>query len=627
MRGRLSADIKEEIRQRVDLVELVSEHVALKKTGRYYKGLCPFHQEKTPSFHVDRDKGLWHCFGCQAGGDVFDFVMRVSNLSFGEAVETLARRAGVRLERTPEETRRESERDRLYRALDAAAMFFTEQLAHPQRGEVAREYLQRRGVDGPAAERFRLGYAPQAWDELLKTLTAKGYPPAILEKGGVVLQRTSGEGFYDLLRHRLIFPIVDLQERPIAFGGRALDDAEPKYLNTRETVVFSKGRTLYALNLAREEIRKHDEVVVVEGNMDVLTCHQFGITNAVASLGTALTMDQVLLMKRFAGRAVLVYDADAAGKAAMERAMALFEEAELPVRVVVLPSDDPDGFVRTAGPEKFRELLARALPVFEYQVMMALARNDPKTVEGKVSIVDELIPAIAAVTNPIRQTEYVRGLAERLDLREDALRQRIHARVRRRGGAAEPPPAVAGPDRARHQAERLLLHLMVQEPPLRRTVASHLSAEEFVDPAHRELARALLSAPNDGPEAVRELLEEESQRLLMQLVFEDLPVLEKEKEKVLSEAIDYLARQPVARRREVLAKEIAAAQAAGDIEEVRRLQIAYLELVGLTSRSEGSGQGLQGPGQALRQDSGQAGPSRKGGEEHGQEEGGGAADN
>ena len=218
----------------------------------------------------------------------------------------------------------------------------------------------------------------------------------------------------------------------MAFGGRALDDADPKYLNTKETPVFSKGRTLYALNLARETIRHTDEVIVVEGNMDGLTCHQFGITNAVASLGTALTVDQVLLMKRFASRAVLVYDADASGLRAMERAMGLFEEAELPVRVVVLPSGDPDTFVRASGPDAFRSLVERALPVFEYQLAMATSRHNPKIVEGKVQITEELIPMLAAVRNPIRQAEYIREVAERLDLREDALRQRLRTAVRGR---------------------------------------------------------------------------------------------------------------------------------------------------------------------------------------------------
>lgn len=601
MRGYLSADIKDEIRRRVDLVELAGSHVALKKAGRYYKGLCPFHQEKTPSLHIDREKGLWHCFGCQLGGDAFDFVMRVSNLSFTDAVEVLARRAGVRLERSPEEAKRATERDRLYRALDAAAGFFHEQLQHPARGKAARDYLQRRGVDAATADRFRLGYALPGWDDLLRALVAKGYAAPLLEKAGVAQARQSGDGHYDLFRHRLMFPIFDLQDRAVAFGGRALDETPPKYLNSKETPVFVKGRTLYALNWAREAIRQSDEIVVVEGNMDALTCHQFGVTNAVASLGTALTMDQVLLMKRFAGRAVLVYDADASGMAAMERAMALFEDADLPVRVVVLPSGDPDGFLRTAGPEAFQRLVEQALPVFEYQVRMVASRHDPRTVEGKVRIVDELIPVVAAVTNPVRQAEYLRTLAERFDVREDAVRQRLRARRRPQTGGEEPVAvAVAGPDRARQQAERLLLHLMVQEAEVRRTVARDLAADDFQDPAHRGLAQVLLGAPDEDPAGLREHLDDDAQQsLLMRLVFEEPPVMEKERERVVREAIEYITRrEPAAHRREALAKAIQAAQTAGDVQQVRRLQMEYVKLVGMEE------------------------PSRKGGEEHGQEKGG-----
>jgi DNA primase len=613
MRGRLSADIKEEIRHRIDLVELASAHVALKKAGRHYKGLCPFHQEKTPSFHIDRERGLWHCFGCSMGGDAYDFVMRIGNLSFGEAVETLARRAGVELERSPEDVQRATERDRVYRALEAAAGIFREQLLHAERGRAAREYLARRGVDAATAERFRLGYATPNWDDLLKALGAKGYGPALLDSGGLVHPRATGEGYYDMFRHRVIFPILDLQDRPVAFGGRALDDTQPKYMNSKETAVFVKGKTLYALNWAREAIRQHDEVVVVEGNMDVLTCHQFGITNAVASLGTALTLDQVLGLKRFAATAVLVYDADAAGQAAMERALGLFEEADLPVRVVVLPAADPDEFLRTAGPEKFRELLAQAVPIFDYQVGLVAARYDAKTVEGKVRIVDALLPAVAAVANPVRQAEYLRSLAQRFDLVEDAVRQRLRTRGRRSETRGGEPPSMPTPERARNQAERLLVHLMVHEPALRLVVRDAVAVDDFLDPRHRSLARVLLEAPDGGVDELREgLADEAEQHLLMQLVFEDPPVTEREKEQVVREAIDYImVREPAALQRLVLAKQLHHAQAAGDLEQVRQLQTAYLKLVGqhpaqATSTAERAGQGV---------------PSPKGGDGDGQKEG------
>lgn len=588
MRSFLSPDLKDEIRRKVDVVDLVSAHVALKKAGKYYKGLCPFHQEKTPSFHVDRDKGLWHCFGCNSGGDAYDFVMRTANLTFSEAVQELARRAGVRLERTPEESRRSSERERLQRALNAAAAFFQAQLADPQVGRAARDYLKRRGIDAATAERFRLGYAPAEWDALLTALSKKGHPPALLDQAGLVQPRQRGDGYFDLFRHRLMFPITDLQDRAVAFGGRTLDpEAQPKYLNSKETTAFSKGKTLYALSLARDAIRQSDEIVVVEGNIDVVTCHQYGITNAVASLGTALSVEQVLLMKRFAGRAILVYDADAAGMAASERAMALFDEVELPVRVVVLPSGDPDEFLRTHGAEAFRRLLADALPVFDYQVAMATRRHDAGSVEGKVKIVDELLPALAAVANPVRQAEYIRTLAERFSLREDAIRQRLRTKGRSRAGTAQPPLEPL-PDRARIQAERLLLHLMVHDPSLRSEIAAALEPADFSEPVHRALAEALFAGPDEESSRLRERLYEGEQALFLRMLFEDPPVEEKDRQKVIADAVTYLAeREPAAQKREILAREIQAAQVAGDSEKVRSLQMQYLKLVGTTDLPEG----------------------------------------
>jgi len=582
MRGSFDAAIREEIRRRVDLVELAGAHVALKKAGRHYRGLCPFHPEKTPSFHIDRERGLWHCFGCLKGGDLFDFVMEISNLSFSDAVEVLARRAGVQIERTPEAARRSSERDRLLRALQAAAEFFRAQLAHSTIGSSARAYLARRGVDQQIADRFVLGYSPRGWEDLLTALKAKGYPTTVLEAAGLVVERPRGDGHYDLFRDRLMFPLYDLQDRPIAFSGRILGEGQPKYLNSKETPVFAKGRTLYALNWAREAIRARDEIVIVEGNMDVLSAHQFGITNAVASLGTALTREQVLLMKRFASRAVLIYDSDAAGQAASERAMGLFEEAELPVRVAVLPDGDPDAFLRTAGPAAFLNLIEAALPVFEYHLKLSTARHNPRTIEGKVRIADELIPVIAAVSNPLRQAEYVRELGQRYGLQEEALRQRLRGRVGGRTVQTVETPLVARTDQARHQAERLLIHLMTHDGTLRPRVASQLTGEDFADPTHRAVAEALFGAPDDDVVGVRErIAEEAAQTLLMRLAFEDPPVVEKEKSRVVDEAIEYLTqREPTAVRREALAQAIHAAQLAGNVEQVRRLQAEYLQLVG-----------------------------------------------
>lgn len=577
--------VRDEIRQRVDIVELVSAHAALRKSGRYYKGLCPFHQEKTPSFHVDRERGLFHCFGCGAGGDIFDFVMRTTGMSFPEAAQELAQRAGVRFVPSPEAVQQSSERQQLLRALDAAREHFRRMLASSQ-GEQARAYLARRGVSDEVANRFQLGYAPPGWEGLLAALRSRGYPPALLEQAGLLAARAEGEGYYDVFRDRLIFPITDLQDRAIAFGGRALDGSEPKYLNSRETPLFTKGRTLYALAWARDAIRDAGEVLVVEGYMDALACHQFGFRQAVASLGTALTAEQVALLRRFAARVVLLYDADQAGAAAAERALALCEGADLPVRVAVLPAgQDPDAFLRTQGPEAFGRLMAAALPAFEYRLDAAARRHDPTSREGKIALIDEVLNVLQVIPNPVRTAEYLRSLAERFAIPEEALQQRL--RARRRGGRSYAPEAGAPAlrsDRARLEAERLLLHLMVQEPERRAPLADRLGPDAFAFPVHRALAEALMADPRGDVGATRANLEGEAAALLVRLAFEAPPVTERDKEQAFADAVRYLVLvEPAVVERRRVWEAIQRAQAAGDEAELRRLQALYADLV-VTSR-------------------------------------------
>lgn len=577
-RGFVSSELKDEIRRRIDTVALISAHAALKKSGRYFKGLCPFHQEKTPSFHVDPERGLFHCFGCGRGGDIFDFVMQTANLSFMEAAEELARRAGVPFDVSPQAAQRASDREQLLRALDAARAYFREGLK-ASRG--AQAYLARRGVRPDIADRFHLGYAPAGWEGLLTALGTRGFPAALLEQAGLVGAR-SGGGHYDVFRDRLMFPIFDLQDRPVAFGGRALDGSEPSYLNSRETPVFAKGRTLYGLNLARDAIRETGEALVVEGYMDVLAAAQFGFLHAVATLGTALTADQVALLRRFASKAVLLYDSDAAGELATERGLTLFEEAEVAARVAILPAgEDPDDFLRKRGPEAFARALETALPMFDYRVARAACKHDSKSREGKIRLADEVLIVIQSVANPVRKAEYVRALAERFDLSEEALRQRLRARQRsgRTAGVSDGTVTPSG-DRARERAERLLLHMMVQEPGRRKEMGRRLSADSFATPSHQNLARVLLAAPDADAETLRERLDDETASLLMHFVFEQAPVTERDRERAVDEALRYLThREPAEVERRRLWDAIQAAQAKGDHLEVSRLQAMYAELM------------------------------------------------
>jgi DNA primase len=396
-----------------------------------------------------------------------------------------------------------------------AAAFFRAQLTG-EAGNSARRYLASRGVDPQTQEIFQIGFAPPGWDHVLRALHARGFGSEVLEQAGLVVARTGGEGHYDALRERVVFPIHDLQGRPTAFGGRALGDGTPKYLNTRETPLFVKGKTLYALDKARGAIRESGDAVVVEGYMDAVTCHQFGVRNAVASLGTALTLDQVLLLKRFASRAVLVYDADTAGEEAAERGLLVCEQAELPARVAVLPGGaDPDAFLRSRGPEALRRALEEARPIFEYRLEVAWKRHDPRTVEGKVGIVDEISRLISTVANPVRQAEYVRLLAERLEVREDAIRGQVRRAARRDDGPSSGAPVDVRPvpeATARAGAERLLLHLLVADASVREAFHGVVEPGLFREAGHRDLAETLLAPDTRGanPGRLRERLREET---------------------------------------------------------------------------------------------------------------------
>ncbi len=337
---------REEIRERTDIVSLVSEYVTLKKVGRNFVGLCPFHADNNPSFSVNPEKRIWYCFGCHEGGDVFSFIQKIEGLSFPEAAERLARRAGIPWERGPHDRRHASEREQLYRVNEIASKYFQEQLLGSPAGKPARNYLAQRGVQEKAIERFQIGFARESWDGLLNFLRKKGIREEVAAKAGLVRPR-SGGGFYDTFRNRVIFPIIDVTGRVVGFGGRALGDEPAKYINSPETPIFRKSRTLYGINLGGRKAAQAGYSVVVEGYTDVITLHMAGIENVVATLGTAFTQDHVRLLNRYAGTMVLCFDGDSAGVMATLRNASAFERAEADVRVVALPAGtDPDDFVR-----------------------------------------------------------------------------------------------------------------------------------------------------------------------------------------------------------------------------------------------------------------------------------------
>ncbi len=407
------ADAKEEIRERLDLVEVIGQYVRLRRVGRRYTGLCPFHQDSAPSFSVDPERGFWHCFGCGAGGDLYAFVMRQEGVDFVEALRMLARRAGVQLDTDPQADGRRRHRELLERANRIAREHFVANLHHHPAAAAARAYVRRRGFNKWAVETFEIGFALDSWDDLLNKLAAEGINATVAQEAGLVKPGERG-GSYDTFRNRIMFPISDITGRTIAFGGRAMDPDNPaKYMNSPETPLFHKRRELYALDLARPAITQEKCAIVVEGYTDVISLHQAGIRNVVAGLGTALTKEQLDLLGRYAEEVVLIYDADAAGQRAALRNIEVVEDADVAVSLIALPEGlDPDEFVRTHGPEAFMELLEGRVSPIEYELRMIFAEHSAQSPDGQARAAQAAVDVLIKVSDWTRRDEFVSRAAD-----------------------------------------------------------------------------------------------------------------------------------------------------------------------------------------------------------------------
>ena len=428
-----SQDFLQELSDRNPIEDVVGEYVQFtKRSGQNLFGLCPFHSEKTPSFSVSPSKQIYHCFGCGKGGSVINFIMEIENLSFPEAVEFLARRAGMKVPEQQSDPGK-PKRDRLYALNRDAARFFYEQLSTPA-GAAAVDYMLRRGITPGTARRFGLGCAPESWDALCSAMKEKGYTERELYDAGLVRRGKKG-GVYDAFRGRLMFPVIDVRGNVIAFSGRALGDVEPKYLNSPETPVFSKSHNLFGLNLAKKS--KSGYIILVEGNIDVVSLHQAGFDSAVASLGTSLTPEQARLISRFKQEVVIAYDADEAGKKAAQRAIGILEKLELKVRVLtVRGAKDPDEFIKAKGPEAFQNLLAESENHVEYRLDAVRAKHDIATDEGKVAYMKEDAGVIAQLPDRAAREVYAMRAASQCGVSPEAVQDEVRQQRRRRAAAA-----------------------------------------------------------------------------------------------------------------------------------------------------------------------------------------------
>jgi DNA primase len=408
----------DEVKRSADPVRLIGEVVELKKRGTRWVGLCPFHQEKTPSFTVN-DEGLWHCFGCGEGGDLFKFVQQHEGIDFAEAVRSLAELGGVLIPESSRGLRQQGpkiDRERILQALRAAADFYVAEL-QGKRGTAARAYLAGRGFDEAVASKFGLGFAPGGWGALQDALEKRGFTIAELELAGLVRKRADGSGVYDLLRDRVVFPIGDNRGRPIAFSGRVLGDGEPKYLNSPETPVFNKSRTLYGLREARDGMRQTGFVMLVEGQLDLLACVQHGFTNVVAPLGTAFTAEHARVLSSHTAKAVIAFDGDNAGRAAAERTVAVFLPGGFQVTVVQLPNGkDPDSFLSESGADGMSEALRRSLPALGFLVTRAEERGDLRSPKGKAQALESLLGFVLQVEDRVERAEWMGRIGDALEI-------------------------------------------------------------------------------------------------------------------------------------------------------------------------------------------------------------------
>ncbi|MCX7597969.1 MAG: DNA primase [Armatimonadetes bacterium] len=510
---------KEEIKRRIDVVAYISRYVALKRSGRRWRGRCPFHQERHPSFYVDAGSGMWKCFGCGAAGDIFTFVQRINNVAFAEAAEQLATEVGVewRPVRQPDDRAR-SLRQAVFRANEVALRFFQEALRSPE-GTAAWEYLARRGFTEETITRFELGYAPADDQALQRHLAARGLSPELAAQAGLV-----HSSHRDMFVNRIIFPVKDVTGRPIAFGGRALDEDEPaKYINSPDTPVFRKGETLYALNLARNAAAQVERLIIVEGYTDVISLHQAGIENVVACLGTALTREHLALASRYADEIVLAYDADAAGLKAALRETAMFERCPSTVKIALLPGGhDPDTLVREAGPQAFTKVVSEALPAVEFRLQLVFAqyRDAERPPAEAISGAAQLLAEVPSQTRRMEFLDKVadwwgQGDAARTAMMRRALWMEVGRKLREAQqrpevaqAAGEPEDrevivrtvagAAAGVSPGRVRLERSLLASALNYPDVAAEIFDRLTPQAFSGPGHRRIAEALAGQVAEG---------------------------------------------------------------------------------------------------------------------------------
>jgi DNA primase len=526
----IPTDFIDQVRSSADVVDVVSQYVSLKPAGKNHKGLCPFHKEKTPSFNVSSERQIFHCFGCGEGGDVFKFLMLYEKMSFIEAVEHLAARAGLTIPTSRQSKAEQDDRALFLKLYDESARFYHQNLLEHSGGRRALEYLKKRGLRDETIKERGFGFAPDRWTSLLEHLTRKGAKPDAIARSGLAVPKREGRGYYDRFRNRVIIPIRSESGKIIAFGARLLGPGEPKYLNSSESIIYRKSYTLFDFDRAKKCIRKEGYAILMEGYLDCIQAAQAGVENAVASCGTSLTAGHSRLLRRYTDRIVVNFDPDAAGQAAAQRSIDMLIEDGFQVSVLTLPQgEDPDSFIRRHGADAYREKLRGSSPFIDFLIARAASRHDVTLPRGKADFLNEVLPTLALIPNHVERVAHVSPLAQKAGISDEAvveeLRRKVMARTKQVSFAQQPTGNLKAAER---DLVRWLFHTPQQAPEL----LAELNDEDFTAlvtaPILKAMQEVITSEELTTDRVMEKLSVEKDRNLLTQIALEPSPLSQRQ---------------------------------------------------------------------------------------------------
>jgi len=570
-----------EIKESCNIVHLINNYVPLKKAGINYRGLCPFHSEKEPSFTVSEAKQIFHCFGCGIGGNAFTFLMKFEHLSFPEAAIKLAQKYGIELphkEPSPTQKNLMSEKEKLLKVNDLSTEYYTTLLTQTREGEKARNYLKKRGISEETIVDYKLGFASHHWDGLLKFLKQRGVPLDLAQKIGLIKPGKKSE-FYDCFRKRIIFPIINYNQRIIGFGGRSIGEDISKYINSSDSIIYKKSNSLYGLNIALNFIRKEDFVILVEGYFDLLSLHQYGIKNVVATLGTALTDGQIKLLKRFTRNVVIAFDTDESGSKATIKSLPLFLENGISPKVILLPPGvDPDSFIHREKKEEFSKRLDQAIPLIEFFINKMIHQNDTSTINGKLTIIRRVSPLLSKLGDTTERNLYIQRLSQQISVAENVIRSEIHLEKQKNTETQE--LFINAP--IQHKAEELLLQLVILHPEVILKVKQAQVVDDLKEPNLKHLMLFIIECfdrnqPIEPDSLINHLEDEDLKSLVAQLVIKGESIIDIPK--TLKNSIQKLKEMNIKREIQLLNIKIKEAQQERDETAMKKFLVDKQKLL------------------------------------------------